>query len=284
MSHSRRSVQSGRASTRWRRASWGVRETSSGIRLRLSKDGRRSGMRSGQQPWLQSATIWSWLRPSWMEPVSLCHMVWSHQNTHTRSNVLPFGVTAKLSMLWISQHKYASSLIILRMMRWLSRDYCWDSYIIVAVVSNPKHLGWIYGQEVRAKKTEKGERLCWLVLLKYCFYWSELIVWPRNEVSGEHVTRVEVNVVVTGCWHNQRFLMWVFFWSSAGCLTESYDELGNRYQLPKYTLAPPVNLVTESSSESKDCESAQKPGQPPPCRAEFQLRVRLSTGERTMHD
>ncbi|CAG09366.1 unnamed protein product, partial [Tetraodon nigroviridis] len=64
-----------------------------------------------------------------------------------------------------------------------------------------------------------------------------------------------------------------------GSLTESYDELGNRYQLPKYTLSPPVNLITESSSQSKGSESAQKACQSPVCRAEFQLRVRLSTGK-----
>lgn len=69
---------------------------------------------------------------------------------------------------------------------------------------------------------------------------------------------------------------------TAGSLTESYDELGNRYQLPAYTLAPPVNLITESCSETKGSESAQKTAQPPPCRQEFQLRVRLSTGERTV--
>ncbi|XP_022618542.1 ubiquitin domain-containing protein 1-like isoform X3 [Seriola lalandi dorsalis] len=64
-----------------------------------------------------------------------------------------------------------------------------------------------------------------------------------------------------------------------GSLTESYDELGNRYQLPAYTLAPPVNLITETSTESKVSESTQKQAQPPPCRQEFQLRVRLSTGK-----
>uniref|UniRef100_A0A3Q2STL3 Ubiquitin domain containing 1 n=1 Tax=Fundulus heteroclitus TaxID=8078 RepID=A0A3Q2STL3_FUNHE len=63
-----------------------------------------------------------------------------------------------------------------------------------------------------------------------------------------------------------------------GSLTESYDELGNRYQLPAYTLAPPLNLITETSGESKLSESAQKQVQAPVCREEFQLRVRLSTG------
>lgn len=206
MSPSRRSVQSGRVSTRWRRASWGVRGMSSGIRLRLSMDGRRSGMRSGQQPWLQSATIWSWLRLSWMEPVSLCHMVWSH----THGNVLPHGVTSKLSMLWISQHTCTSSLIILRMMHWFFRDYCCNSYIIVTVVCD--HWEWIYGQEVGAMKTDVGgKKDCWPVFgLKSLTSWKSavfiglssflFIVWPHNEVSGEPVTRV--NVVVAGCEHN----------------------------------------------------------------------------------
>ncbi|XP_028459504.1 ubiquitin domain-containing protein 1a isoform X1 [Perca flavescens] len=63
-----------------------------------------------------------------------------------------------------------------------------------------------------------------------------------------------------------------------GSLTESYDELGNCYQLPAYTLAPPVNLISETSSENKVSDSTQKQAQPPPCRQEFQLRVRLSTG------
>ncbi|XP_068183475.1 ubiquitin domain-containing protein 1a isoform X2 [Antennarius striatus] len=64
-----------------------------------------------------------------------------------------------------------------------------------------------------------------------------------------------------------------------GSLTECYDELGNRYQLPAYTLAPPVNLITETSGESKVSESTQKQAQPPLCKKEFQLRVRLSTGK-----
>ncbi|XP_005743936.1 ubiquitin domain-containing protein 1a isoform X1 [Pundamilia nyererei] len=64
-----------------------------------------------------------------------------------------------------------------------------------------------------------------------------------------------------------------------GSLTECYDELGNRYQLPAYTLAPPVNLITETSSDSKVSESTQKQSQPSPSREEFQLRVRLSTGK-----
>ncbi|XP_078499703.1 ubiquitin domain-containing protein 1 isoform X2 [Lissotriton helveticus] len=61
----------------------------------------------------------------------------------------------------------------------------------------------------------------------------------------------------------------------AGSLTECYDELGNRYQLPVYCLAPPVNLIMERSDE----EVADTPEQAPNTRREFQLKVRLSTGK-----
>lgn len=74
-------------------------------------------------------------------------------------------------------------------------------------------------------------------------------------------------------------VVYLGYFSSAGSLTECYDELGNRYQLPAYTLAPPVNLITETSSDSKVSESTQKQSQPSPSREEFQLRVRLSTGK-----
>ncbi|KAJ0041688.1 hypothetical protein NL108_012899, partial [Boleophthalmus pectinirostris] len=60
-------------------------------------------------------------------------------------------------------------------------------------------------------------------------------------------------------------------------LTESYDELGNRYQLPAYTLGPPVNLISETSADSKVSDNTQKQAQPPLSRQEFQLRVRLSS-------
>uniref|UniRef100_I3JPN6 Ubiquitin domain containing 2 n=2 Tax=Oreochromis TaxID=8139 RepID=I3JPN6_ORENI len=49
-----------------------------------------------------------------------------------------------------------------------------------------------------------------------------------------------------------------------GALTECYDELGNRYQLPVYCLSPPVNMIEERSDE--------------PDGGECQLRLRLSTG------
>nr|XP_005995884.1 PREDICTED: ubiquitin domain-containing protein 1-like [Latimeria chalumnae] len=60
-----------------------------------------------------------------------------------------------------------------------------------------------------------------------------------------------------------------------GSLTECYDELGNRYQLPVYCLAPPVNLITEKSDE----ESTDASEPPLGAKREFQLKVRLSTGK-----
>ncbi|XP_069467673.1 ubiquitin domain-containing protein 1 [Ambystoma mexicanum] len=59
-----------------------------------------------------------------------------------------------------------------------------------------------------------------------------------------------------------------------GSLTECYDELGNRYQLPVYCLAPPVNLIMERSDE----EGVDTPEMAPNARREFPLKVRLSTG------
>ncbi|KAK2826952.1 hypothetical protein Q7C36_017878 [Tachysurus vachellii] len=59
-----------------------------------------------------------------------------------------------------------------------------------------------------------------------------------------------------------------------GALTECYDELGNRYQLPVYCLSPPVNMIEEKS----DTETAEAPEAPPTEGHECQLRLRLSTG------
>ncbi|XP_017579595.1 ubiquitin domain-containing protein 1a isoform X1 [Pygocentrus nattereri] len=61
-----------------------------------------------------------------------------------------------------------------------------------------------------------------------------------------------------------------------GSLMECYDELGNRYQLPAYCLAPPVNLITErSESDMSDHTELQEKKE----KEEFQLKVRLSTGK-----
>ncbi|XP_048061222.1 ubiquitin domain-containing protein 1a isoform X2 [Megalobrama amblycephala] len=60
-----------------------------------------------------------------------------------------------------------------------------------------------------------------------------------------------------------------------GSLMECYDELGNRYQLPAYCLAPPVNLISECNDHNVS-ESTEPPEKK---EKEFQLKVRLSTGK-----
>ncbi|KFP89545.1 Ubiquitin domain-containing protein 2, partial [Apaloderma vittatum] len=60
-----------------------------------------------------------------------------------------------------------------------------------------------------------------------------------------------------------------------GALTECYDELGNRYQLPVYCLAPPINMIEEKG----DLETLDIPDPPPNSGHECQLRLRLSTGK-----
>ncbi|XP_041671109.1 ubiquitin domain-containing protein 1 [Cheilinus undulatus] len=60
-----------------------------------------------------------------------------------------------------------------------------------------------------------------------------------------------------------------------GTLAECYDELGNRYQLPVYCLAPPINLISERSDE----DPSDSPEPPVAPKKEFQLKVRLSTGK-----
>ncbi len=56
---------------------------------------------------------------------------------------------------------------------------------------------------------------------------------------------------------------------SPGTLAECYDELGNRYQLPVYCLAPPVNLISERSDE----DPSDSPEPPVAPKKEFQLKV-----------
>ncbi|KAJ8281526.1 hypothetical protein COCON_G00040450 [Conger conger] len=62
-----------------------------------------------------------------------------------------------------------------------------------------------------------------------------------------------------------------------GALTECYDELGNRYQLPAYCLAPPVNTAEERSDP--DLREARTPAVTPDPGRERLLRLRLSTGQ-----
>ncbi|KAJ8250736.1 hypothetical protein COCON_G00226580 [Conger conger] len=44
-----------------------------------------------------------------------------------------------------------------------------------------------------------------------------------------------------------------------GSLADCYDELGNRYQLPAYCLAPPANLVTERSEDEGPGDRPETP-------------------------
>ncbi|KAM9395420.1 ubiquitin domain-containing protein 1-like [Salvelinus alpinus] len=64
-----------------------------------------------------------------------------------------------------------------------------------------------------------------------------------------------------------------------GTLTESYDELGNRYQLPAYTLTPPANLITERANDNEAPNQKEQKKPPAFPKEEFQLRVRLSCGK-----
>lgn len=72
--------------------------------------------------------------------------------------------------------------------------------------------------------------------------------------------------------------------SVPGALTECYDELGNRYQLPVYCLSPPVNMIEERSEEVDGSDPDSGAADPSTCGAsdaaggECQLRLRLSTG------
>ncbi|KAK5858773.1 hypothetical protein PBY51_002888 [Eleginops maclovinus] len=70
-----------------------------------------------------------------------------------------------------------------------------------------------------------------------------------------------------------------------GALTECYDELGNRYQLPVYCLSPPVNMIEERSDEPDGSDPDSGAADPSTGSAgdassggECQLRLRLSTG------
>ncbi|XP_054907423.1 ubiquitin domain-containing protein 2 [Poeciliopsis prolifica] len=70
-----------------------------------------------------------------------------------------------------------------------------------------------------------------------------------------------------------------------GALTECYDELGNRYQLPVYCLSPPVNMIEERSDEPDGSDPDSLTADPstgsasdPLPGGECQLRLRLSTG------
>ncbi|XP_038943062.1 ubiquitin domain-containing protein 2 isoform X3 [Rattus norvegicus] len=80
-------------------------------------------------------------------------------------------------------------------------------------------------------------------------------------------------------WEEPKPSIWAWitaaFATPPGALTECYDELGNRYQLPVYCLAPPINMIEEKS----DIETLDIPEPPPSSGHESQLRLRLSTGK-----
>ncbi|XP_077360735.1 ubiquitin domain-containing protein 2 isoform X1 [Festucalex cinctus] len=63
-----------------------------------------------------------------------------------------------------------------------------------------------------------------------------------------------------------------------GALSECYDELGNRYQLPAYCLAPPVNMIEERSDGSDQDSGGADAALAADGGGERQLRLRLSTG------
>jgi len=59
-----------------------------------------------------------------------------------------------------------------------------------------------------------------------------------------------------------------------GYLTDCYDELGNRYQLPVYVLSHPSNLLREDSEEDNLADGAEEdPGE------EVIIKLRLSSGK-----
>ena len=64
-----------------------------------------------------------------------------------------------------------------------------------------------------------------------------------------------------------------------GSLTDAYDELGNRYQLPIYCLAAPVNLIeTNTCSHHVDNESPSPESEPFSCVGEeIMIKFRVST-------
>lgn len=57
-----------------------------------------------------------------------------------------------------------------------------------------------------------------------------------------------------------------------GTLTDCYDELGNRYQLPVYCLSAPVNMIEENGDHETNSESEQSANG-----AEIAIKLRLST-------
>ena len=90
-------------------------------------------------------------------------------------------------------------------------------------------------------------------------------------------------VLITRPMHPQAIIDGASISLPHGTLTECYDELGSRYQLPVYCLSSPTNLVRENSDGDDengdgdvngDGEKSQED-----CGVELPLKLRLSTGE-----
>ena len=63
-----------------------------------------------------------------------------------------------------------------------------------------------------------------------------------------------------------------------GSLTDAYDELGNRYQLPIYCISAPVNLIETNSNLNCDNESPSPESEPFSCIGEeIMIKFRVST-------
>ncbi|XP_076877178.1 ubiquitin domain-containing protein 2-like [Brachyhypopomus gauderio] len=65
-----------------------------------------------------------------------------------------------------------------------------------------------------------------------------------------------------------------------GVLSECYDELGNRYQLPLYCLSQPVNMIEErpECDPEDDLPDPERPDSQAEAGEAWPLRLRLSTG------
>ncbi|TKS82790.1 Ubiquitin domain-containing protein 2 [Collichthys lucidus] len=98
-------------------------------------------------------------------------------------------------------------------------------------------------------------------------------------LDGASITLPHVHCLTVDSW---RF---VLLPKAHRALTECYDELGNRYQLPVYCLSPPVNMIEERSEELDGSDPDPGAADPstgsagdPGSGGECQLRLRLSTG------
>ncbi|XP_078499702.1 ubiquitin domain-containing protein 1 isoform X1 [Lissotriton helveticus] len=121
------------------------------------------------------------------------------------------------------------------------------------------------------KRAERGRLKSWQVLNTPCTQLLKVSAFSDAQFTspGHPDIRGRVGTEISEVWAGRAQA------DEQGSLTECYDELGNRYQLPVYCLAPPVNLIMERSDE----EVADTPEQAPNTRREFQLKVRLSTGK-----